>query len=395
MVPSGVHGWMRPRAQRIHADALLAGVLLLVTFVTTLADPGVEVEQTGAAELVAAAVACGALGARRKWPLGVLVVSTLAAESYLALFHGRAGELILVAPLIALYSFVETRGRRRALTIGGLAVLVLAGIHMVIKPYAWIGAETLALVALGGLAVAAGDAARNRRSYLAEVEARAARAEQDREREAQQLVDDERLRIARDLHDVVGHQLALINVQSGVADHVLDTQPALAREALSHVRTASRAALDELRDTVGLLRTADQPAPVDPAVGLAGLPVLVGDFERSGLHVTQEVRGEAHPLPAVVDLTAFRLIQEALTNVVKHAGVARASLRLEYGRAELGIRVDNRVAAGSTRAPATGAHGIVGMRERVTALGGTFEAGPHPVGFRVVASIPLLPRGAA
>ena len=193
------------------------------------------------------------------------MASAFAAEGYLSLFRGHEGALVLAAPLIALYTIGDTgaggTGRRRNLTIGALAIAALAAVHMLARPASWLGADNLALAALGALALAAGDASRSRRAYTAEVEQRARRAELGREQEARRRVTEERLRIARDLHDVLGHQLALITVQAGVADHLLDVQPGQSRRALGHIRHASRTvsasiscpptATSTLRDVVG------------------------------------------------------------------------------------------------------------------------------------------------
>ncbi|MFC4998154.1 histidine kinase [Dactylosporangium cerinum] len=329
-------------------DLAIAAVVCVVALVTTRGVP--------AAGLVPAAVACGALVARRRTPFTVFLVSSVAAEIYLVVHHGNGGVLILAAPLIALYTLAESGSRRRALTIGVLAVLAFAGLHMLVKPSSWLGAENLALAALGGLAVAAGDGARSRREYLAEVEARARQAEHDRDVEAARRVTDERLRIARDLHDVVGHQLALIHVQAGVAAHLLDASPVGAREALGHVRHASQTALGELRDTIGLLRRpGEQLTPTQPVTGLDGLPDLLATFRRSGLMVEASVSGDDHTVTVPVDLTAYRVVQEALTNVRKHAGPVPVRVTLHFGDDALHIVVDNSAAVapdqlrGSTR----------------------------------------------
>jgi signal transduction histidine kinase len=395
-----LHRLRRAAHRRPHADIAVAVVLFAVVLLTAVAGPPQGREPLGAIT-IPAAVACGALAVRRRWPFPVLAVSSVAAEAYLAPLAGHEGVLLLAAPLIALYTATEASARRRGLLIGGLAVLALGGGHMLFKPTSWIGAENIALVALGGLAVAAGDASRNRRAYLAEVEDRVRRAEGDREREARRQVTDERLRIARDLHDVVGHQLALINVQAGVAAHVLDEQPDQVRQSLVHIRQASRTALEELRDTIGLLREFDEPdLPVRPTAGLDGLADLIASFRDSGLRVDSEVGGAVRRLPPATDLTAYRVIQESLTNVCKHAGDVTARLRLDYRPAALRIVVDNDVGdAAPARAadpirPAAGSpqgsgHGIVGMRERVAALGGDLRAGPRPGGFQVCAALPL------
>ncbi|WP_203848779.1 sensor histidine kinase [Dactylosporangium siamense] len=318
-------------------DLAIAAVVCVVALVTTRGVP--------AAGLVPAAVACGALVARRRTPFTVFLVSSVAAEVYLVVHHGNGGVLILAAPLIALYTLAESGSRRRALTIGVLAVLAFAGLHMLVKPSSWLGAENLALAALGGLAVAAGDGARSRREYLAEVEARARQAEHDRDAEAARRVTDERLRIARDLHDVVGHQLALIHVQAGVAAHLLDASPVGAREALGHVRHASQTALGELRDTIGLLRRpGEQLTPTQPVTGLAGLPDLLATFRRSGLMVEASVSGDDRTVTVPVDLTAYRVVQEALTNVRKHAGPVPVRVTLRFRDDALHIVVDNSAA---------------------------------------------------
>jgi signal transduction histidine kinase len=364
-----------------HADIGMAALLfaaVLVTMVTGRSPAGLD------AGVLFAATACGVLVVRRRWPFPVLVVSTLAAEFFMAPRAGHEGALVLAAPLIALYAVADATARRKALVAGGLAVLALAGSHMLFRPSLWIGAENLALAALGALAVAAGDASRNRRAYLAEVEARAHRAESERDREASRRVTEERLRIARDLHDVVGHHLALINVQAGVAAHVLDDQPAQARQSLAHIRQASRSALEELRDTIGLLREPDEPAaPTEPTAGLSGLAALVASFRRSGLRIEEDVRGVARPLPSAADVTAYRVIQESLTNVCKHAAAPAARLSLDYQPAALHIVVANPGWGGG--APG---HGIRGMRERVAALGGDLRAGPSADGFQVTAVLP-------
>jgi signal transduction histidine kinase len=209
---------------------------------------------------------------------------------------------------------------------------------------------------------------------------------------------EERLRIARELHDVLAHQIALINVQSQVAAHVLGSEPGKAREALGHIRQAGRAALDELRTTVGLLRrpgSPDEPPyepPTEPAPGLDRLPDLVGSFTAAGLIVDFRTEGERRALPAPVELAAFRVAQEALTNVSKHAPRACATVRITYTSDDLVVDVADdggpaRVPAGGVEASA--GHGLLGMRERALSVGGTFTTGPSATGgFRVLAVLP-------
>jgi signal transduction histidine kinase len=383
--------YARARRQQL-ADLAVAGVVYAVTLLTTIGGPaGGRLDVAAAAT---AAAACSALVVRRRWPFPVLVVSAVAAEAYLVHFGDHHGSMVLAAPLIALYTVADASTGRRALIIGVLAVLASASFHMLTRPTSWLGADNLALAALGGLAVAAGDASRNRRAYLSEVEARARHAEFDREAEAARRVTEERLRIARDLHDAVGHHLALIYVQTGVAIHLLSDPPTQARDALGHVREASRTALGELSATIGLLRQPDEQAePTDPVVGLAGVDELLVAFRRSGLAIAEQVDGPARPIPMAADLTAYRVIQESLTNVRKHAGPTAVAVCLTYEPDALRILVENKAAAHPPRpggGPAGAGHGLIGMRERVTALGGKLHAGPRPDGgYRVAAVLPL------
>jgi signal transduction histidine kinase len=177
-------------------------------------------------------------------------------------------------------------------------------------------------------------------------------------------------------------------VQAGVAAHVLDGRPGQARQSLAHIRHASRSALEELRDTIGVLRVpGQQEAPTEPTVGLAALGELVASFRRSGLSVDERVDGVVRPLTPAADVTAYRVIQESLTNVCKHAGTPRARLRLDFRPQRLRITVDNDDAA---QPAADTGHGLIGMHERVAALGGELWAGRQPGGgFRVAVTLPL------
>ena len=356
------------------ADAAMALVVWLVALLTTTTGHHLR---DGVA-LAASGVACGALALRRRWPYSILLVSTVAAEGYLARVAGGGGTLILAAPLIALYTVAESADRKRSLLVTGTLVLLIGTLHTLTKSGRWLGPENIALTALGGLAVAAGEASRNRRAYLAEALLR-----------TQERVTEERLRIARDLHDSVGHHLALINVQAGVAGHVLTGEPAPVRETLEQIRRSSRSALEELRDAVGLLRRADEPpAPTEPAVGLAALDDLLAGFERSGLHIVCRRDDAGRVLSPATDLVAYRIVQESLTNVRKHAGPVEVRLTLRQEGETLTMVVEND-GPPAPRAPGPDAHGLVGMRERVAALGGTLRAGPRPAGgFRVTASLP-------
>jgi signal transduction histidine kinase len=391
--------WLRAFAvRRPHADIAIAVVILAVTLVTTAAGPAGGVLRPW--ELMLAAVTCGVLAARNRWPFPVLVIATIGAEAYLLHYRGHHGQMVLAAPLIALYTVADTStNRRRSLIIGGAVVLTFGGLHLLIKPASWLGAENVALGALGALAIAAGTASRHRRAWLMEAEARAVHAEEDREAEAARRVTEERVRIARELHDVLGHHLALIHVQSGVAAHILvpGADPALplqrAREAVGHISVASKTALAELAVTVGLLRQPGDPsAPTGPVTGLGALAGLLEAFRSYGLIIDEHIGGNPRTLPVTVDLAAYRLIQESLTNVCKHAGPVAVTLRLSYQVDDLLVRIDNAPGGHSAPPGPNAGHGLTGMRERVAALGGTFNAGPllHG-GYRVNACLPLSP----
>jgi signal transduction histidine kinase len=210
-----------------------------------------------------------------------------------------------------------------------------------------------------------------------------------REEERRRRADEERLAIARDLHDVLAHSISLINVQAGVALHLIDEQPEQARTALAAIKEASGEALREVRSALGTLRGAGESAPRAPAPSLSRLNELVSGAEGVGLRVAVEVTGRARPLPVEVDQAAFRIVQEALTNVRRHAEAGAATVRLDYGEEELevGIEDDGRGPAGASAGDGSG---IDGMRERARALGGSFEAGARPEGgFRVRAHLPL------
>lgn len=371
------------------ADMTIAVTVFAATVLTAAAGRSLGAVATGAA-----AVGCGVLMLRRPHPVIALAASAIAAEVFLHDTSGASGVLILLAPCVALYTVADLVERRRGLAIGGGTLAALVGVHLLMhmEMSGPLGAQNLAFAALGGLAIAAGDSSRNRRAYLAEVEQRATLAETEREQEARHRVAQERLRIARDLHDSVGHHLALISVQSDVAGRALDGDLGVAREALIHVKSASRTALTELSDTVGLLRQPGDPvAPTGiPAPGMAALEELLAGLRASGLTIDFQVEGTMPRLQPAVDLTAYRVIQEALTNVCKHSARRDARLTIGYQRDELRITVDDLGGAPPPAAPAgSGQHGIAGMRERVLALGGRLTADPRADGgFRVAAVLP-------
>jgi signal transduction histidine kinase len=380
--------WWRHPAVRDWVPALLVTAALLYgaygeAHPSTLAyfHGGHHLPDTPTAALVLVAVACLALGFRRRWPVAVLGVSVAAATVYTLL--GYENGAVLVAPMAALYAVASVSGVRRAAAygLGTLAVLGLAS--MAVNPLGPLGGGVVILPFMTAVVVVTGIAVANRRAY---VDSLRARVEQD----ARRRIDEERLRIARELHDVVAHTMATINVQAGAAVHVLPTRPEAAAEALQAIKAASKEGLRELRAILNVLRQADDADPTQPTPGTAQLETLVAGARRAGLETTLSVTGTPAPLPAAVDLAAYRIVQESLTNAIRHAGPAQASVWLSYGDDELRIDVAD-TGRGKPAGVSEGAgHGLVGMRERAAAVGGSVQTGPSPGGgFRVAARLPL------
>jgi signal transduction histidine kinase len=345
------------------------------------------------------AVVYAALAARRRFPLAVAAVATAGSVALIA--DGMAYPLTLPAVFYVLYGIARGSTPFRALAVGITVKAALLATSLVIHP----GITGFVILLWAALAVTTGSAARSHRAYEAAMEERAMRAEQAREAEANRRVAEERLRIARELHDAVGHHVALINVQAGALACLLgDEELAQAKESVTHIQRASEEALEELRLTVGLLRepgAAEPAVPAEPVPGLGRLEELIRSFAGAGLRVTREVTGQARPLPEAVELTAYRVIQESLTNTRKHAGCDAAVVRLWYAPGALSLAVEDAGKAadgvkGGTPGSGRSAdgHGIVGMRERVAALGGRLSAGPGPAGgYRVLAELPLRAAG--
>jgi signal transduction histidine kinase len=323
-----------------------------------------------------------ALLVRRHQPVAVLAVTVAATVAYLAL--GYPYGPIFLTMWIAVYSLAAAPGRHPPAVFAAVAAALVV---IVATDIALTGREAM-LGELAGIAAVwavqflaplwLGWAVRVRRERAAE--------------EVRRRVDQERLRLARELHDVVAHTIAVINFQAGVAVHVLDRRPGQARAALLAIKQASGEALQELRVTLGVLRQlGEQGGSRAPLPGLAQLDGLVARAAQAGRRVEVTVEGERVELPLAVDLAAYRIVQEALTNVARHAGPASAVVRLAFGAGEVVVEVtdDGKGTAAGTPGDG-GGHGIAGMRERAVALGGELEAGPRPAGgFRVRAQLPL------
>ncbi|NGO76621.1 two-component sensor histidine kinase [Streptomyces sp. YC504] len=409
-----IRDWLT--AHPLAFDATLAFAVFACMVTASFVEPyGLHGPHFGRApeaiSVVLMVISAAALVFRRRTPLLVLIITV--AASLVEVLTGEQRAPVMMAVVIALFTVASMTNRPTTwrFTLPIMAVLTAAA--MLTSKLPWYAQENLGVIAWAGLAAAAGDALRSRRAFVDAIQERAERAERTREQEALRRVAEERLRIARDLHDVVAHHIALVNVQAGVASHVMDKRPDQAKEALAHVREASRSALNELRATVGLLRQSGDPeAPTEPAPGLARLDDLLDTFRAAGLPVELVHNDNGEHLQAAVDLAAYRIIQEALTNVQKHAGTgAKAEVSVLRVSRNLEITVLDNGGGGAqpeegkgTRHPhdnarhphdtpspkSEGGHGLIGMRERVSALGGTCTTGPrYGGGFRVHAILPL------
>jgi signal transduction histidine kinase len=380
---------MRPpltaRLRRPHwiaLDCLAAVVALLVLAGTTGVANHDSVRSLPELMLLVALASLAAIpvAVRRIRPLaafGAILVLYLA----LGLAGRKTGVIIAFPTAFVLYTVAVTYRRR----VSALALVVALAVESGLAVLSGTASNTL--VPVGLILIVCwmfGSMARQRRAYASGLQQQA----------ASQAVAEERLRIARELHDVVAHSMAVIAVQAGFGQYVIDSQPGQAREALGAIQGTSRDALDEMRRMLSVLRQGDTDdasaapaAPLRPADGLAALDRLVTRVGHAGVHVALNITGAPVDVPASVDLSAYRIIQEALTNVVKHAATPDCTVRLDYRERELSLEI---LDEGDGPAPSGTGHGLIGMRERVLLCGGEFSAGPRPGrGFRVAATLPL------
>ena len=329
---------------------------------------------------------------RRRWPARVLAVALACGLAYGARTYPEGPSQLAIYP--ALWTVALTLPRRTAWVAAGGTALAVAGSELFQYGDTMFDGEPLYAAVTVFAALWWGEAVRARRAYVAELRDRAERAERTREEEARRRVDEERLRIARELHDVVSHTIGVISVQAGVAAHLLHRKPDKAAESLAAIRQASDEALGELHAMLGVLRDRDGDAgraPLAPAPGLAELDALVAQAAGAGVEVRVSLEGGPRRLPPAVDLAAYRVVQESLTNVVRHARASRAEITVRHadGRVVVEVTDDGRADPGNGSGNGSG-QGILGMRERARALGGSLEAGPRPEGgFRVLASLPV------
>ncbi len=374
-------GWVDPV---LGAAAVAVSLVVAVTADVAAIDPRLH-PATVPYLLLTALGASGLTLWRRRPLLGFLVVAVSGTVVSAAGYFIGALSLVL---LVALYAVAANSSRERALVGLGVTAVVYLGLSLAGVPDLGI-TDAVGGVAMSVAAVAVGEVARLRREYqdstIRMAQARGADA-------AERAVAEERLRIARELHDVVAHCMSLIAVQAGVGAHVLRTNPAAAERALEVIADTSRDALTQTRSVVGLLRTGEDSQPSLP--GLASVEALLAGVREAGLQVDLTVAGDVRDVPPVVDLAAYRVLQESLTNAVKHASERPVAVVLTYGTDELRVHVGcaadptARLVPDPPRPGGTG-FGLIGLRERARALGGHLDAGPTPDGgFAVTAHLP-------
>lgn len=330
---------------------------------------------------------------RRRFPEAVFAITAVASLTYYTLdFPDAPGWLGL---FVALYSLAVYGDGRRSLAIAGVGITVLSAGWLIaardIQPPAAIG-WVFFRIGASVMSTALGESVRTRRVIAADAVERAELAERTRDEESRARVDEERLRIAREVHDTVAHAIAIINVQAGVTAHLLDKQPERGREALRTIEQTSSQALSEMRSVLGVLRDADD-GPV-PHPGLAQLDELLARGRRAGLDIMLEAAPPTTALPSVVESAAYRILQESITNVIRHVGPSRVTVGLAYAVDSLRLKVTNERGrtSGNAAGPALPGRGITGMRERCQLLGGDLDAGPiADGGFAVIARLPFAP----
>jgi signal transduction histidine kinase len=407
---------MRRRLASLHLpvwaqDALLAVFITVMQVQGTVgASENSEVESRplddfGHLGYVLLVVSGLVLAVRRRWPAPVFATIALASLTYYSLdFSDGPGWLAL---FVALYTLTAYGDGRRSLLVAGGGIIGLAIGWLIagadVEPQAAIG-WVFFRIGASVMSAALGESVRTRRFIAAEAQQRAEMAERTREEEARKRVDVERLRIAREVHDTVAHAIAIINVQSGVTAHVLDKRPDRAHETLVAIEQTSSQALREMRAILGVLRDAGDGRT--PYPGLEQIDDLTAQARDGGLDVKIEATPSAEPVPSAVSNAAYRILQESITNVIRHVGPTRVTVALDYRNDALEICVIDegrrdattatRSTSNGTRFPAETGRGIAGMRERCQLLGGDLTAQTRPGGgFEVKARLPLAPNGTA
>jgi signal transduction histidine kinase len=338
-----------------------------------------------AAILALSLLACAPLAWSARAPLIAMLAVTTGLIVCLAVFHPYDGAILVAS--IALYNVALLGDRRRSLLVGAAWAVLLVGLIAIIAPHA-ADADTAVHFLVAFVALALGDTVRSRRALQEARRERKQRLERERERESERRITHERLRIARDLHDTVAHALVAINVRAGVAAHL--NPAADADGTLTDIEAVSAEALADLRSTLSLLRDVDDPAPTSPATSLTAIDALLDRAQAAGLTTTADVRLNGHAIPSAIEQAGFRIVQEALTNVMRHAAASRVTVAIRVDGDTLRIEVADDGANASPPDEHNAGHGLRGMTERAVALGGDVTAGPaERGGWQVRARIPL------
>lgn len=376
--------------RRIDAIAAWAldALLLLVTFVASLgtAGHGLRNGHTTAqtAEVVAASfLSTAPLLVRRRWPVGVLVVTLIVGVAI------PSGAAFWPPALVAVYTIASRRPWRTAV-LSAVAAAVALDVHRVLWGYSLPLFGVIAGIGLAGAAFALGLYRASRLAYFAQARERATRLERERELLDEQAATQERMRIARELHDVVAHNVSLMVIQA----QALETEaghPEATRQGAHTIAELGRDAMSDMHRTLDLMRTDGTSEERKPQPVLDDLGTLIDRARAAGVDVELSVTGDPRPLPTGVELSAYRIVQEALTNVVKHSGSHHARVALRYGNSGLELEIVDQGRGGQSAVPSSG-HGLVGMRERVALFGGSLETGPeNGGGYRVRATLPYVP----
>jgi signal transduction histidine kinase len=364
--------------------AVAVGVLA-IAYTAAYGEGGADFRAVDTLGYALTVVAAAALVERRRWPVPVFVLVLVATLVYIGRNYSTGG--IPLALMVALTTLAAEGDVRRTVAA---VVVMLASFVVVRALWVYQGDNYRRTLISPGLVIGGGIAAASLGLAVSHRREREERAERTREEEARRRVDAERIRIAREFHDIVGHSISTINVLAGVAVHVMDKRPHEAEEALRTIKETSQRALREVRAGLGVLQDRDGHDLRAPTPGLAQLELLVTTTSKAGVDTRVRVSGEPRPLPAPVDLAAYRIVQESLTNVIRHAGAESASVAVVYEDDRVIVEVENGGdGTGAPVEPGAGS-GLVGMRERALALGGDFDAGGcEHGGFRVRASLPL------
>jgi signal transduction histidine kinase len=400
-----VGAWSHALSERIRranpwvVDSVVAGVFVALGLLSTQGRgtvPRADYQPADALSVVLVLATSVPFAFRRRAPLAVLLVASAAVSLLVALGYNPG-----LTPTFLLLGAVTVGADCSLRTTVVAAVAVVAAlVTLVAVAPGFDAGNFVTQSALFAVMFMFGITLRTRKARVAALEERAVAVEREKQEEARRAIADERLHIARELHDVVAHSMGVIAVQASVGEHVIDTSPEQAKDALHAISDVSRSTLTEIRRMLGVLRESDgevpdgaagAPAVYTPAPGLGELDRLTRELAGAGVPVEVSYEGARVELPRSVDLTAYRILQEALTNVLKHAGRAHASVLVRYEPGALGLEIvdDGRGVNGRAESTGRGGHGLVGMRERVAVYGGTFDAGPRRGGgFRVAVRLP-------